>query len=210
MTRRMNVKGFTLVELMLAMTVFSAVMVVATVGFIGMNRTFNRGLIRKDLSQYSQTVTEGITRDVRSIGPTVAVDSCAEGATDCVTDRSAVCLGAARYTWNGSGEPGGLYKDAPASCGDVLSSNAETVVADRYVVRDFKVERLTSPVTGAGFPDSLFRVSGVFTTEDDDALFFGDPSFDPNQVRCLGTAQAAAVRTCAVERFNFVINARGE
>ena len=37
-----NSEGFTLIELMLAMTIFSAVMVVATVGFIGMNRTFNR------------------------------------------------------------------------------------------------------------------------------------------------------------------------
>ena len=34
-----NSEGFTLIELMLAMTIFSAVMVVATVGFIGMNRT---------------------------------------------------------------------------------------------------------------------------------------------------------------------------
>ena len=203
-----NSEGFTLIELMLAMTIFSAVMVVATVGFIGMNRTFNRGLIRKELSEYSQTVTEDVTRSVRG-GANVRVDNCIEGDYGCLTDRTVICVGAVRYLWNGSGLPGGLYKDSPSSC-DAPFSDVRTVMPSRYVVRDFKIERIentTLPV-GVSFPTTLFKVSGVFTTADDDALFFGNPTFDPDQVKCLGTTEAATVRTCSVERFNFVINGR--
>ena len=96
--KKNDIKGFTLVELMLAMTVFSTVMVIATVGFIGMSRTFNRGLIRKDLSEYSQSATEDITRTIRGLGSTANFTNCNAGEPACPGsgDDMAICFGTFR------------------------------------------------------------------------------------------------------------------
>lgn len=212
MIKKLNTQGFTLIELMLAMTIFSAVMVIATVGFIGMNRTFNRGLIRKELSESSQGVAEDVTRVIRNLGVNVSAQNCSSGDADCVPDWSSVCIGSTRYSWRAVSDEGGLFKDQITSC-DGPITDKKNIMSDRYVVRDFKIEKIMRTVSSSTTPfsDSLFRISGVFTTADDSALSLGDPlAFDPSAVRCLGTSRVATVRTCAVERFNFVINARGK
>lgn len=199
-----DAKGFTLIELMLAMTVFSAVMVIATVGFIGMNRTFNRGLIRKELSEYSQTLTEDITRTVRGMGSNAYAQKCTIGepGPDCAsTDFSAICFETARYTWGPDANNSGLKKDNSSNCGGSVEADAREIVSSRYVVRKLDIEMLS----GEGVPNNLFSVSGVLSTADDEALNL-DPS---EEISCRGTAEAATVRTCAVEKFSFVINARG-
>ena len=207
--KKNDIKGFTLVELMLAMTVFSTVMVIATVGFIGMSRTFNRGLIRKDLSEYSQSATEDITRTIRGLGTNANFTNCNAGEPACPGsgDYSAICFGTFRYAWGVNSGKKGLYKDAPSSCNEELSADAKAIVSDRYVVRSLSIAEI--PSGGPAMPVSLFAISGVLTTSDDDAIVL-PPEVAENEIRCRGTAEAATVRTCSVEKFNFTVNARGQ
>ena len=85
MNKILNSKGFTLIELMLAMALFTTVLVITTVGFIGINRTFSKGLVRKQLSESVQRTTEDITRTLRAEGTRVSElsDNRVMGTTTC-------------------------------------------------------------------------------------------------------------------------------
>jgi prepilin-type N-terminal cleavage/methylation domain-containing protein len=200
--KKLNSSGFTLIELMLAMTLFSAVMVVATVGFIGMNRSFARGVIRKELSEATQAANESVTRSIRAQGVTVVPQSCNEVAPnpDCYPGWSAVCLGQVRYLWQNSGGGDSLYKDSAPSCSSAPSSTKERILSERYKAQKFEI--IKDPVK-----QGLFRVKGVFSTKDPDALTMTDD--DIYTLSCKGSSSSASVSTCAVEKFSFVVNARG-
>lgn len=199
-------KGFTLVELMLAMALFTTVMIISTTGFIAMNRTFTRGTIRKQLSEASQRITEQITRDVRAMPQSEGESStCKVGPvpdTDCPSGWNALCLTGARYIWQADEdgkERGGLYRDTN-DCSDAVDpSKAEKIMDDRY-------KTVVIGVAGVGdAKNGLYQVSGTIRTLDGEA--FTNP--DTAGAKCKGTALSSAVRTCAVETFGFTINARG-
>ncbi len=196
-------RGFTLIELLLAMTLFSTVMIIATTGFVGMNRSFNRGVIQKELSEASQSIADNITQSLRAEGTGSQVQLCDENSSDpgnCLVGWSAVCFGQVRYLWSVSSNNSGMSKDT-GPCSEPLSNDAITVLNERYRVRAFEVSKIDT----AG----LFRVRGVFTTRDQSGLTAFDQA-DPFATTCLGTSQAVAARTCSVEKFSFIISARSQ
>ncbi len=198
-TLRNDSKGFTLIELMLAMALFITVLILSTVGFIEMNRTFSRGLVRKQLSESVQRTTEEVTRAVRASPVNTLPGNCqTSGQTDCPADGwKALCFISVRFLWKTDAEPYGLYTDNKGCQDGVDTSSANQIMGSRYKVSDLQVGDLV---------DDLYRVSGVFRTSDDEAIV---DLADPSIMRCKGTSQSPLVRSCAVERFNFIVNARG-
>lgn len=194
-----NNHGFTLLELLMAMTLFSAVMVIATAGFIAMNRTFTRGVIKKEISESAQALNEDITRTIRIQGKNSNALNCNSGDTGCPssTGWSAVCLGSVRYIWQSADN--GMYKDSK-TCNESVDNNKLVVFSDRFRVRAFTVNKVSGK-------EGLFSVRGVVTTLNEDALTTPSGS-SPFDITCKGTAQSSAVNTCAVEKFEFVINAQ--
>lgn len=199
--------GFTLIELLLAMTVFTLTMVVATVGFIGMNRAYVRGTVRKQLSQDTQRSIDAIASTIRSDGR--ALDkhkSCPSGNSVPVACpgggnwNGAICFNGERFIWGNTG----LYHQGGGIQCNASTANFETTGTRLLDIR-FKVEDLRiSEVTGQ---NSLFTVQGVFRTTDDDSFDnLADP--DKTNVVCKGSAFGLA-QLCAVEKFKSVINARG-
>lgn len=201
---RLGRSGFTLVELLLAMTIFVTVMVVSTTGFIAMNRTFTRGTIKKQLSEAVQRTTEEITRDVRQLPQqSGSAISCAQNRTPdpaCPVDNSwsALCITGARYVWKGDG---GLWKDAKPCSDPVATNGSRKLVDERYKVAALAVTSTTKS------ENHLFRITGTFRTADDEAFINLTPA---DTVKCKGSAASSAVKACAVERFDFIINARGQ
>lgn len=191
--KKINSQGFTLIELMLALSIFSLVMLIATTGFIGINRTFTRGLIRKQLSQTVQFVSDDTTRIVRTNIQTAAT-LCS--GSDCPNGWSALCFGGTvRYIWQDSG---GMFRDNN-TCSAVPDSTKKQIVDSR-----FKIQTLS--VTPSS--DYLFNIHGVISTTDPDA-FTQKPVTNPDTLQCLGTAQSSSVRTCAIQKFDFLVNSRG-
>jgi len=206
-----NQKGFTLVELLLSMTLFVTVMIISTVGFIAMNRTFTRGNVRKQLSEAVQLTTEDVTRVVRQIpqsdGDSVKVCVAIPGdpvAAGCPSDgANAICITGSRYFWKNDPDSDGLWKDG-SECDTATTpttQNALQLMDDRY-----KVVRLSITPAGSA-QDHLLRVQGTFRTADRSA--FNNPD-SPLDVKCKGSIESSAARTCAVEQFDFIINARGQ
>lgn len=196
-------QGFTLTELMLAMVLFSAVLVISTVGFIGMNRTFNRGVIKKQLSEGVQMTSEDITRTLRTQPadrlPTVC--SQVEGGDECpvVEGWHTMTFASVCYLWPVADDAGGLFKRS-GSCTD--DDKKEQVLDQKYKVRELRISPIDMVTNRA-----LYSVSGVFTTMSSDAIHF--PSEEDPSWRCKGTAEHPDVATCAVEAFNIIISPRG-
>lgn len=203
---RYNQEGFTLTELMLAMVLFSTVLVISTVGFIGMNRTFNRGVIRKGLSEGVRAASEDIGRALRS----QAVNSApCRSEVECEVDGwKTLAFGSVCYMWQtGDQAEGGLYK-VNGDCRDEGASKEE-LLHKRYRVRELDVGMTQTKWYGENY---LYVVSGVFTTLQDDAIHMPDPNDDDqsgHQWRCKGTAEHPDVASCAVEQFRIIINPRG-
>lgn len=216
MIKRLNNKGYTLIELMLAMGLFTVILVVSTIGFIGINRTYTRGVIKKELTESIQKLGSDIEAVVK-VQPASSVVYCSEA--DLPADRpectgqpfSVLCFSNTRYYWpsHTSGE-GGLYRDG-SICSSATFDKKTEIVNSRYVTEDLKITPL---------PSDLYQIQGIFHTINSDALTVDDnsgtytdqrvqPGFDPYLTKCKGSAAGSVVQSCAVEKFNFVINSRG-
>lgn len=207
--------GFTLTELMLAMVLFSTILVISTVGFIGMNRTFNRGNIKKQLSSAVQKLSDDITRTMRAQSTNSTPLSCYVTNDDDTDDCDEVVakgwswlsFSHTCYFWQDASmadASGGLYRSSGPCAADSSNRKIE-LLSERYVVRaGIKVERVgADPKVGT----QLYAISGVVTTKEDDAIHI---PVDANDTwRCKGSAESSNVATCAVQQFNFIVNPRG-
>ena len=186
--KRLNPAGFTLIELMLAMSLFISVMVVATVGFVGINRTFSKGLAQKALSEQAQKTVEDMTSTVRSNGATL---SSLEGK------ENTLCSSTVCYVWgNQLGERGGLYKvlNASADTVDQVYQGGVELFDQRFFVAKLNVTQLAG--------SELVRIEGVVHSNQE-GVVEGD---SPDQLVCKGSAQEGASRNCALEKFEFVVS----
>lgn len=192
----MNRRAFTLVELLLAMTLFTSVMVIATVGFIAMNRSFTRGVIRKELSEAAQSLNEEVTRTIRAQGRNATARNCPNDENcPSATGWSAVCIGQVRLLWQKNAT--GIYKDSSGiPCDGAIPEDKKLIFSDRYKVQAFSVTSIR---------EGLFRVQGLVSTNTPDAL---TTPLSPLDITCKGSAQSSAVSTCSVERFDFVTSVR--
>ncbi len=218
MKRKMNLQqnGFTLTELMLAMVLFSAILVISTVGFIGMNRTFNRGVIKKQLSEGVQAVSDDMTRTMRAQPTESLPKSCYSTDDASVYNQCKNTVGEgwswlsfsnACYLWQYRSVPNatsGLYKDGGPCATDSLAEK-KALLSSRYVVRQgVSIAQIASEGASG---TQLYAVSGVFSTVEDEAVHV--PADASDTWHCKGTAESSHVATCAVQQFNFIVNARG-
>lgn len=200
-----DTNGFTLVELMLAMVLFSLTMVIATAGFIGMNRSYNRSVIRKQLSESLQMLAAELTQTIQTDGRALnKYKKCPEGTgsttVTCPTVASdeVLCFAGTRYVWGSES----LYKQTGSASVCNSSTSDYRSSGSQIVNPRFKVQALAvAPVQG----QELFSVSGVLRTKDDNAF---NNLGDPTQIACKGSSSGLA-QTCAVERFRFMVRARG-
>lgn len=84
-------KGFTLVELMLAMVFLSSILLISTAVIIQAFSIYNKGLAVRQINQLGRTLTEDMTRAANS--GKVVVDGVG-------TNAHVLCLGSTVYAWN--------------------------------------------------------------------------------------------------------------
>lgn len=205
--RIINKKGFTLIELLLAMALFTTVVIVSTAGFVGLNRTFNRGLIKKQLSDNIQATSDDLTQALRANSQTPP-NICQAGASGCDTNWSQLCFTTPddnnknRYVWHSNDAlGGGLYKISGACGASINTDGAKTLVDDRYFVRDLKI----TPVN----TQDLFKIDGVITTTKEGLTNYnpGEAGYDPYKIQCVGSSNSNS-RTCAVQQIDLVVSTR--
>jgi len=97
MSRATN-KGFTLIELMLAMTFISLLLLAIAMTIIQIANIYNKGTILREINQVSRDVNNEIERAMRASGSFSLEPSAQRYVNNTVGGR--LCLGQFTYVWN--------------------------------------------------------------------------------------------------------------
>ncbi len=94
-----NQEGFTILELIIASTVFSLIMLLSTTGLIQIGKTYHKGQITSKTQETTRGVIEEISREVQfsneSVQPSPEVNSPSMSSVR----LQALCIGDTRYTY---------------------------------------------------------------------------------------------------------------
>lgn len=95
MIRKSSQSGFTIVELLIATTVFSTILLVATSGIIHIGKIYYRGVVTARTQETARSIIDDVSRSIQ-LGGTAAL-------TNPATNGSGVtvfCVGNVRYTFD--------------------------------------------------------------------------------------------------------------
>lgn len=152
--------GFTVIELMISIAVFSTVMLLVTMGAIQVGQNYQQAAIQVQLSNAARELHEQIAQEIQFSGPT-AVQTGTAGA------YSALCLGTTRYAWQVNDM---LYRDKIASPGDCFVASVTTTAV---LPTNGKVVALNVVNTGS---NGVFVVQTRFVVGADDMFVNDDPA----------------------------------
>lgn len=93
MTRHVNARGFTLIELMIALAFVAFILIFATTAVIQVMQTYNKGLAVKQINQAGRTTIEDMSRFLRIADPGAV-------KTNALASDRRVCFGSVSYVWN--------------------------------------------------------------------------------------------------------------
>jgi len=89
---KLNQKGFTVIELMIATTVFSVILLLCTYGILSVGRMYYKGITSARTQEAARLIIEEVSRDIQFSGGSPVSNL---GATS-----SAYCIGTKRYSFN--------------------------------------------------------------------------------------------------------------
>lgn len=211
--------GFTIVELMLAMSFIAALLVAIAMTTIEISHIYTRGLTFREVNQVGRSVSEDIQRSISA-----SVPSNIKYINTLGSQSGRLCLGRYSYVWNhdtalqnnhtpdityGDGTPVHLAKiDDPSAAwctGPFLtsvpraSSTELLATGDRdLVVHNFSISSPASDVVSA---QALYALSITIGTNDPTQLTAVDPS-------CKPPADGSGNEDyCSVSQFDIVVRA---
>lgn len=218
--------GFTLIELMLAMTFISFLLVAIAMTTIQISNIYNKGITLREVNQAGRSVSDELQRSIASSVP-FDVDPDAVSPRYIVRDGGGrLCLGQYSYAWNYgdslagvSGAPGIVNKydnNAPVHFAKVSDPNASLCAdATSSITRADATEMLfsgdrdlvlhtftiTSHATDAVTGQALYAVSMVIGTNDAAQITASGTS-------CRPPADGVGLENyCSVNRFDIIARA---
>lgn len=198
-------KGFTLIELILAMAFFSFVLLFVVTGFIQINRSYTRGITVKEVQTTARELMETITTTIRN------AEANSVETYNSIPGRLRLCVGTTRIGWNmpdaggnftsetytDTGSPITIVKTETGACtaGITQNTNSRALVQDDIVVQHLNVTRLGT--------SNSFRVTLVIST---------DGRTNPTDFSAFGVNATCEIRTgdqfCDIARLDTVVTAR--
>ena len=91
--KRLNTTGFTIVELMIASTVFSVILILISIGLISVGRVFFKGVTLTNTQEVTGVITEDIASSIQLSGESITFPITANGST------KGFCIGTRRYSY---------------------------------------------------------------------------------------------------------------
>lgn len=195
-----DTRGFTLMEILLAMTIFTSAILLMTTIFMSLNRSFSQATTRKELSEASQALAEDITRTIRMYGTNNPMGNCSDAEMSSGDFEESIKIGTTAYVWRTANEGSrGVWK------GDCDGANFR-LVDDRFTLRQLEVTIVNPPGV---VNSSLFRIQGVLTSGNDDGLI--PPAHEESWITDTDAGcqpVSGRNRNCSIERFNYIVNGR--
>ncbi len=146
--------GFTIIELMVATTVFSVILVIVTFGLIQIGRVYNRGITNSRTQEVARGIMDEVTQSVQFNGGTV--QSISHGSSGTI----GYCIGARRY----SVRLGRMFTETPGDHGLITDTLPGTCSPTTQAV-DLSLSDIS---TASSYPQELLlpnmRVSNLSIT----------------------------------------------
>lgn len=216
-------RGFTLIELMLAMTFISALLIAIAMTTIQISNIYTKGITLREVNQAGRELSDGLSRGIASAEPFDV-----NGANTKYVNQDnggRLCLGAYTYAWNYGkditvgknavynkytnsdtvirlvkiADPSGGLCDKPDL--DIDKNQATEILAEgdrNLVVHKFSIERTQSdPVSG----QALYAISFTLGTNDREQL-------TTNNASCRPPGDNVGDETyCSVNQFDIIARA---
>lgn len=224
---RQEVKGFTIIELMLAMTFIAALLVAIALTTIQISHIYNKGLTLKEVNQVSRSVSDELQRSIGASAP-FNVDPLSTTTRYITTypGGGRLCVGRYSYAWNyGKALVGGpdapqiynMYDDGtPVHFAKVNDPSASLCTAPSTSIKksdstemlatgDHDLVMHTFTITNAATDDvtgqALYAISMTIGTNDQSQLTTDDTS-------CKPPSQGQGNEDyCSVNQFDIVVRA---
>jgi prepilin-type N-terminal cleavage/methylation domain-containing protein len=201
-------QGFTIIELLIATTVFGTLLTIATAGFLGIGNIFYKGVALTQTQNVSSQIINDISSNIQRAS-TVSTDQYTPGG------YHYYCIGGVRYTFLpqheldtsvaenyslGASANYGLLKDTLASADSCptpcVSSCAQPFNKPQEILGDKMRVMTLDVIRNVAVPaDPIYTVSIVIAYGDDDTF---NNVGNPNTIECTGTLSNQ--RFCAVNR----------
>lgn len=199
MQHKMNKKGFTIVELLIAISVFSLSIMLVTAVVLGIARQYQKASYTVQLNDASRNIHESIARDINYGASITAVQGttikyfCSEGRVMYAwkpTSGASINNGLFRYDLNS----GGVF----VACNDATASTA-LANGVNLLPRNGFVANFSSNSVGGGVSEIItnFKVGTADMFED---------STNPAGSNCLPTLRGGDF--CSVVEYNSVVKPR--
>lgn len=226
MNRRPNQNGFTIIELMLAMSFVAMLLLAIAMTTMQIGAIYNRGITLKQVNQAGRALADELQRAIAS-GTALDVSGGADSRYKPQDGGGRLCMGKYTYVWNTgkalaagtapnvyeNGDPVRFAKVVDTGAGlcqdlnkKVVQSQASEMLAagDRnLVVHELSIQQTwptdqpSDPVTG----EALYAVTLTLGTNEREQLATGDTS-------CKPPAEAGAdMSYCAVNTFDIIARA---
>jgi type II secretory pathway pseudopilin PulG len=196
--------GFTIIELLFAMSFLSVLLIIALVSSLSIMRTYSKGLALKQVNQSGRAIGTEIQRSLKAAQPPL---------NNATVESGRLCLGAYSYVWSVGGKDPYTYDNGTkvgfAKVSD--STRAMCAVGRPSVPRDRSVELLSTEgsalaiqsanLTGTANYNGYYLYTFTFTIATDDAGLLND---DRSACKIQGEQQF-----CALNRFMITASARG-
>lgn len=98
--KRRHQKGFTIIELMLAMSFIAVLLIAIAMTIIQIGNIYNKGLTLKEVNQTGRALAEDIRRTVAISGQVDLVNDYVEVRDGARVVGGRLCLGSSSYVWN--------------------------------------------------------------------------------------------------------------
>lgn len=181
--------GFTIIELLIATAVFSAVLLISLTGFLQLSRLFYKGVSLTQTQQTAQEIVEDVSTALQ-FAPSAVLD-CVNASPSC----NYYCIGGVRYTFNLSqqvdlanapaADSGGLIRDKlpgatacapPLGPGNVPLKSPKELLGGKMRLAKFTVCVVDYNCPGSGPPPAtapqslLYAIDVKIAYGDDESL----------------------------------------
>jgi len=182
-----NVRGFTIIELLMAMAVFSFVMVIIVAAFMQLMSGYRQGVTNQKTQNLNREILVQMTRAAHD-SSTLTVSA----------DNSHVCFGDSQYDYDQTN--GNLYLgERSANCSSV-AANRKNLISDDLKVLKFVVDPRSSSNTAN--PVVLgANVELTIATRNEDLLDDSGQACDPTK---------AGSQYCSITTIKTAVGLRGE
>lgn len=184
MNKHSQQKGFTIIELLIATSVFSVVLLIASTASIQIGRLYYKGLVSARTQEVARNVMDSVGQDLQfsdsksfkqdyTDSGLAQINWATQSPSEPVSHAFAVCIGSSRYTyWLGQQVQGGnhgLVVDTAPASGCAPAASGTELLGDNMRLTQFSVVR---PATNTGTYNLSIKVaygdSDLLTTYNED------------------------------------------